>query len=236
VHLARFRRRLLLTFVVPFVVMLAATPSSWFSRFTVLFVAPGAVALPFMVERIRQRALVVILHLATVIVVVIGCVRPADRVTVAGKVFSPSDVLSRAGDPASSRTLDQLVLPAYAWANRLPRGSRVAVLPSDIPTFFAFPWVYQLFGADFRNRVVALDARDVEADALEPALRRRGADHLVTWSGTETDAIAKSHPEVFVPVSSVEGVDVYRVVGARTARPPGAAEATTTTSPRGSAP
>jgi hypothetical protein len=110
------------------------------------------------------------------------------------------------------------------------------VLPSDIPTFFAFPWVYQLFGADFRNRVVALDARDVEADALEPALRRRAVDHLVTWSGTETDAIAKSHPEVFVPISSVEGVDVYRVVGARTARPPGAAEATTTTSPRGSAP
>jgi hypothetical protein len=220
VHLARFRRRLLLTFVVPFVVMLAATPSSWFSRFTILFVAPGVVALPFVLERIRQRAVVAFLQLATIVVVAVGCVRPADRVTLAGKVFSPDDVLTRAGDSANSRTLGRLVLPAYSWTDEIPSGSRVAVRASEIPTFFAFPWVYQLFGSDFRNDVVALDDREVDADALVRDLRRREADYLVTWSGTPNQAIARERPDVFDPVSSVGGVDVFRVSGApRSAAP-----------------
>jgi hypothetical protein len=211
VYVARRRRKVLLLFVVPFVVMLAATPSSWFSRFSVAFVAPAAVALPFVLERIRSRTVVALLQGATVVLVVIGCVRPSEHVTLAGKVFTADEVLARVGDPASTRTLGRMILPEYAWTNDIPTNSRVAVHPADVPSFFFFPWMYQLYGADFRNDVVALDDADVTPKALVAALRERKIDYLVTYSGSATHTIAAAHPEALELVSHVGMVDVYRV-------------------------
>ncbi len=121
VYCAMRRRRILLTFVLPFVVMLAATPSSWWSRFTVAFVAPGAVALTFLIERVRKRTVVALLQGATIVAVVVGCVMSAKRATISPRTFSPQTVLARATDPASDRTIGRLVLPEYAWADAIPR-------------------------------------------------------------------------------------------------------------------
>jgi hypothetical protein len=205
------RRRLLLTFVVPFVVMLAATPSSWWTRFTIAFVAPGAIALPWVIERIRRRTIVLVLQGATVVMVAIGCLSSTDRVTVAGRTFSAEDIVDRATDPASERTLAKLVLPAYAWTDSIPRDSRVAVVPAEIPHFFEFPWVYQLFGSDFRNEVVAVDPHDAHGDDLVETLRRRGIDYLVAYEGTPTRDAAIRHAHELTLVSNVDGVGVYRV-------------------------
>ena len=176
------RRQLLFTFVVPFVVMLAATPSNWWTRFTIAFVAPGAVAVPWVIEHIRQRTVVLLLQGATVVLVAIGCLSSTDRVTVAGRIFTAGDIVDRATDPASDRTLAKLVLPAYAWTDIIPRDSRVGVVPDELPSLFEFPWVYQLFGSDFRNDVVALDPR-----TRTPTIWSRGSGAVrstTSWRST----------------------------------------------------
>jgi hypothetical protein len=151
--------------------------------------------------------------------VAIGCLSSTDRVTVAGRTFTAEDVVDRATDPASQRTLAKLVLPAYAWTDSIPRDSRVAVVPGEIPHFFEFPWVYQLFGSDFRNDVVALDPHDAHGDDLVDDLRRRGIDYLVAYEGTPTRDVAIRHADELTLISNVDGVGVYRVNGsARAAR------------------
>jgi hypothetical protein len=151
------------------------------------------------------------LHGVTVVLVAIGCFVSTGRVTLGGAVYSPGDIVDLAGDPPSDRTLDHLMLPAYAWADEIPKNSRVGVHPEDISTLFGFPWIYQLFGVDFRNDVVALDKRDVRPESLVSNLRRRHVDYLVTYPDTVARTVAQQHPEVFMLVSNRNEVAVYRV-------------------------
>ncbi len=70
---------------------------------------------------------------------------------------------------------------------------------------------YPLFGPDFRNEVVALSDKEAEPASLIPTLRRRDLDYLVTYAGTDVSFIARGNREALERLSSINGVDLYRV-------------------------
>ena len=194
VYLALHRRLVLWTFVVPFVVMLAATPSTG-SR--------GFRSRSSRSARSRCRSCSNGFALAPSSPSSRGppsCSWPSDVcerriVSRLPDERSPRVTCSRTRpSPKASRTLDQLILRNYSWASAIPRNSRVAVQPDEVPRFFGFPWIYQLYGSDFRNEVLAIPHRDATPERLLPTLRRRGVEYLVTYPGTETDRIARAAP------------------------------------------
>lgn len=207
VYCALRRRLLFFNFVLPFTVIVALTPSNWWSRLTVLLVAPGAVALVFLIEQIRRRSIVLLLEAATIVLVVAGCALSAKRITVLQHSFPAATVLPDATKPRSERTLGKLVLPEYGWTDTVPRNSRIGVDPIDVPNNFLFP----LFGTDFRNEVIALSTRDLTSDSLRTTLQRSHIDYFVTRKHSPRDDIAKANPQALEPVSAVGDLRVYRV-------------------------
>lgn len=210
-----FRRRMLLfNFVVPFLVIFILTPSNWWSRFTLVIVAPGAVALVYLLERIRRRSLALALQAAVIVAVVTGCALASKRYTVT-RPFTANEIASAVGDPRSERTLGKLVLPEYAWTDAVPESSRVGVYPADVPNGF----VYSLFGSDFRNDVIGLSKRVLTASSLVQTLRGSRIDYFVTDRNSKRDQIARANPDALDLVSDVGDVRVYRVN--RSSRPAG---------------
>ena len=203
-----FRRRLVLyDFIVPFVVIVMLTPYNWWTRFIVIIVAPGAVALVFLVERIRRRSIALVLQAAVIVAVVMGCALSSKRYTVLSREFTASTIASDARDPRGERTLGKLVLPEYAWTDAVPEHSRVGVNPADVPNGFA----YALFGTDFHNEVIALSRRALAPDSLVRTLRDSRIDYFVTRRASKRDEIAAANPSVMELVSDVGDVRVYRV-------------------------
>jgi len=207
VYCARRRRLLLFDFVAPFLLIFMLTPSNWWTRYTVLIVAPGAIALVFLVERIRRRSLALGLQAAVIVAVVAGCALSSKRYTL-GPRFTPDSIASRARDPRSERTLGKLVLPGYAWTDAVPENSRVGVYPTDLPNGFA----YALFGTDFHNQVIALPRHALTADSLVRTLDASRIDYFVTRRGAARDKIAREKSGVMELVSDIADVRVYRVI------------------------
>jgi 4-amino-4-deoxy-L-arabinose transferase-like glycosyltransferase len=200
------RRMVLYDFIVPFVVIVMLTPYNWWTRFIVLIVAPGAVALVFLVERIRRRSIALVLQAAVIVAVVAGCALSSKRYTVSPR-FTADAIVSRALDPRSERTLGKLVLPEYAWTDAVPEHSRVGVYPADVPNRFA----YALFGTDFHNQVIALSQRELTATSLVRTLNKSRVDYFVTRRDGKRDEIAQANPTILELVSDVGDVRVYRV-------------------------
>jgi hypothetical protein len=207
VYCARRRRMLLFDFVVPFLVILLLTPSNWWSRLTVVTVAPGAIALVFLVERIRRRSLALGLQAAVIVAVVAGCALSSKRYTL-GPRFTADSIASRASDPRSERTLGKLVLPGYAWTDEVPENSRVGVYPPDVPYSFE----YALFGTDYHNQVIALSRHGLTADSIAGTLAASHIDYFVTRRGATRDKIAGEKSGVMELVSDIRDVRVYRVI------------------------
>jgi hypothetical protein len=207
VYCAARRRFLLWNFLLPIFAITALTPSNWWARFTVLIVAPGAVALAFFVERIRRRWVVVTLEGVTIVLVVAGLVQSSKRYAVLSHSFSVANVVSDARKPATDRTFGKLVLPEYEWVDHTPRDARIGVVPGDVPHRFISP----LYGRDFRNDVIGLSRRDFTAQSLVPALRRARIDYLVTRKSSARDAVAREESSALDLVSSAGGMRVYRV-------------------------
>jgi hypothetical protein len=206
IYCARRRRLLLVDFVVPFLLIFILTPSNWWTRYTVLIVAPGAVALVFLVERIRRRSVALVLQAAVIVTVVAGCALSSKRSMVSAPITADA-IASRALDPRSERTLGKLVLPEYAWTDAVPEHSRVGVYPADVPNGFA----YALFGTDFHNQVIPLSRRSLTPDSLVRTLNGSRIDYFVTRRGSTRDKVARENSGVMELVSDVGEVRVYRV-------------------------
>jgi hypothetical protein len=207
------RRVVLWNFLLPIFVIAALTPTNWWPRLIVILVAPACVAIPFLVERIRRPSGVLALQIASVVLVGVGLVISARRTTIPGHTFSIAAVLTDATKPRSDRTLGTLILHEYAWADEVPKNSRIGLVPEDFhKSLAALSFVSPLFGTDFRNDVVAVRESDVTKDGLVAALRRSRIDYFVTRASTELDVIARRRPNALDFTSSRGGLRVYRVL------------------------
>lgn len=205
---ARRRWLVLGSFVAPLLLIFALTPDKWWSRYYVVLVAPGVIAVVFVIEQLRGRRLRATLQAITVICAALGCGFTLTRPSVLGRTFRPDEVVSKLATGADERTISALVLPEYRWTERIPRDSRIGVDRADVP----FGFVYSLFGSDFRNDVVALADRDSDAELLR-TIRRLRLDYVFTRSGASIDRLARSHPRLFTLSSRSGDTRVYRYAG-----------------------
>ncbi len=152
-RLWRRNRFVLLNLLVPIAIMFALQPYRWWSRFTMIVIALGVIAIVAIVEALRGRRAAA-LKAAVLVCVALGVAFPILKID--GEYWA-HEVLATARVPADERTVGRIALPAYRWVDRAPRGSRIGVDTAGVyfggaPFVFAYP----LFGKEFEHRVYPL--------------------------------------------------------------------------------
>jgi 4-amino-4-deoxy-L-arabinose transferase-like glycosyltransferase len=192
------RRRwlVIVNLLVPFGLIFLFTPDKWWSRFTVVLLVPGAIALVYVIEQLRKRWLRGALQALVVVLAVGGCAFTLTRTSVLGHTFSPKTLAKTVTKSADERSLSALVLPEFRWTEQVPRNSRVGADRNDVPFFY------------FRNDVVALPAELSNAAALR---RMEQLDYVFTRAGSRVDRLAREHPDTFIESSELGQTRVYTV-------------------------
>ena len=202
--IVRRRWLVIVNFLVPFGLIFLLTPDKWWSRFTIILLVPGAIALVYVIEQLRVRWLRAALQVVTVVLAVGGCAFTLTRTSVLGHTFTPRTLATKVADRANERTLSALVLPEFRWTERVPRNSKIGADRDDVPFFF----VYGLYGSDFRNDVTALPSDLSAATALR---RMEQLDYIFTRTGSRVDRLAREHPDRFKQSSELGATRVYHV-------------------------
>lgn len=202
--IARRRWLIVVNFLVPFGLMYLLSPDKWWARFSIILLAPGAIALVYVIEQLRVRWLRGALQVVTVVLAIGGCALTLTRTSVLGHTFSPKTLASTITKSADERTLSALVLPEFRWTEQVPRNSKIGAELDDVP----FRFVYGLYGSDFRNDVVALPSGQPGAKVLRDMER---VDYVFTREGAPVDQLARDHPEKFTQLSELGVTRVYKV-------------------------
>jgi hypothetical protein len=185
VRLLRGNRAVLLNLLLPVAAMFALQPYRWWSRFTMVLIAVGVIAIVAVVEALPRRWSNA-LKAAVLAVVAVGIAFPTLKID--GEFWAPR-VLGVARIPASERTIGRIALPAFRWVDAVPPGTAIGVDTSAAflgaaPHVFAYP----LFGHSFEHRVYPLPqsgesalAQALTADGISYVMVRRGArlDHWI---------------------------------------------------------
>jgi hypothetical protein len=189
-----------LEIVGPLLLVYAAQPYTWWSRFSLSLAAAGSIAIAYSVERLPSRFARVGLAAATAGCVLVGAwyanwkVNPAGH----GRVLDAPAVVGLLGEPASNRTIGRLFFPEYAWIDEAPPGSSVAVELSEEVRF-----VYPLFGSGFERQVRRLDS--VGRSSADGAV----ADYLLVGRGGPNDVAAAANPRLTLAYEN-SAVRAYR--------------------------
>lgn len=201
---ARRRRDLLLALIVPVVLIFLLQPYEWWSRFTMILPAMGAVALVHLVERLHGR-LRTALQAATVTLVFLGAALATGKVDPAGHglEISAFRVVRLAVQPYRERTLGRLFHPEYAWLDAVPQDARIDVELGYEPRFIS-----PAFGPKFERPVRKLRARDERSFKNQLASDR--ADYVFVGHGSKLDRLA-ARDEALTLVYRNYRVSAYKV-------------------------
>ena len=177
--LVRGHRRLLLL-LLPLVLLFWLQPSNWWSRYTIFFVAAGALSLAYLEARL-PRFWARPLRAATLVLVLISLAGSLTH-----SYFTPLVIDRFLALPPEQRTFFQLTPwgDELAWVEQVPPGSRIAF------TETAFP--YLLFGPRRQNRVYHLIAAS-EEDMLRQ-LRANNSDYFFTATTSAYYRWAQQNP------------------------------------------
>jgi hypothetical protein len=182
---ARRRRDLLLALIVPVALIFLLQPYQWWSRFTMILPAMGAVALVHLVERLHgQRQ--TILEAAVLVLVFFGAALATGKVDPAGhgREISAFRVLSLATQPYRDRTLGKVFHPEYAWLDAVPQHASIDVELGDEPRFIS-----PAFGPRFERPIHALrPARDERS--FKNQLASDHADYVFVGDASKLDRLA----------------------------------------------
>jgi hypothetical protein len=168
-RLFRTNRAVLLNVLLPVALMVALQPYRWWSRFTMILIAVGAIAIVAVVEALPRRWSTA-LKVAVLGLVALGIAFPTLKID--GE-FWALRILSVVRIPAHERTIGRIALPGYRWVDAAPKGARIGVDTSSTflgggPSVFAYP----LFGRRFEHRVYPLP-RTAEAVFARTILDKR---------------------------------------------------------------
>lgn len=160
VRLYRSNRPMLLSLLLPVVVIFALQPYRWWSRFTMLVIAVGMIAIVAVVEATPRRWSIA-LKAAVLGFVALGIFFPTLKID--GR-FWATRVVSLARLPASERTIGRVAVPGYRWVDRTQPGAAIGVDTSAgflgaQPDILAYP----LFGPKFEHKVYPLPQTSLAA-------------------------------------------------------------------------
>jgi hypothetical protein len=168
--------------VAPVVLMFALQPYRWWSRFTMILAALGAIAIMALVEALRSRPANV-LKAAIALLVCLGIFFPTFKID--GE-FWATRILSVAHLPLRERTIGQVALNGYRWVDTVPAGAAIGV-DTSAQQFGGQPYVlaYPLFGSDFGHRVYPLPR--TSPGAFRAAVARRDLTYVFVARGRLLD-------------------------------------------------
>ncbi|WP_166239352.1 hypothetical protein [Paenibacillus turpanensis] len=194
-YMAWKNRFVFVTVCLPFLLIFAVQPASWWARYTIFFVAFGAIAAAFLVEKVRFVLLKWPLQLAISALIVIS-------LAAHHKVTLNMDKIRLALSlPANERTIGNVYFPEYKFVDKLPQGTSIAVWYDR--------FLYPFFGPSFSNQVVMLNGTAEEGKQLAAAMLEGKSDYLFTVQNAFVDKMAAQHPDAFQLVETFE--DRYRV-------------------------
>ncbi len=207
---ARRRREVLVLLVLPIVAAFLVQPYQWWSRFTMILPALGAVALVHTIERLPRRWAEVA-RVATLVAVLIGAFLATGTIDPAGKgtIINAFKVVRLATAPSDERTLGALFHPEYRWLDSIPANARVAVELGAEPRF-----LYPVFGPSFGRAVLPLSA--TTGPAFSRRLRSLRADYVFVGVHSAFNAFARRDPRLTL-VYRDDRVSAYRVSNQATA-------------------
>jgi hypothetical protein len=160
VRIYRTNRAMLLNLLLPVVVMFALQPYRWWSRFTMILIAVGMIAIVAVVEAIPRRWSTT-LKVAVLGLVALGIFFPTLKID--GR-FWASRIVALARLPASERTIGRIAVPGYRWVDRTPSRATIGVDTSAgflgaQPDILAYP----LFGPNLEHKVYPLPQTSLTA-------------------------------------------------------------------------
>ena len=172
----------LLTVVLPVTLMFALQPYRWWSRFTMILAAFGAIAIMALIEVLRPRPALA-LKAATTVLVALGLFFPTLKID--GE-FWATRILSLATRSADERTIGTVALPGYHWLDSIPANASIGVDTSAVQ-FGGQPFIlaYPLFGSDFRHTVYPLPS--TSPAAFRAAVARHQITHVFVARGRLLD-------------------------------------------------
>lgn len=175
-------KEVLFTVVLPVALMFALQPYRWWSRFTMILAALGAIAITGLIEVLRPRPALV-LKAVTSVLVALGLFFPTLKID--GE-FWATRILSLPTRPADERTVGAVALPGYRWLDSIPADASVGV-DTSAAQFGGQPYIlaYPLFGSDFRHAVHPLPS--TSPAAFRAALDDHGITHVFVARGRRLD-------------------------------------------------
>jgi len=192
----RQKRKDVLLLIIPLVVLFWLQPSSWWARYTIFFVAAGALSIAYLEENLPVLGKKILKTAA------VGLVLISLTGSMTHGYFSWKEINRFIKLPAEKRTFFQL-LPwgeELAWIIEIPAGSRIAF------TDTAFP--YLLYGPRLENEVYYLTAGS-EANLLEQ-LEQSGSQYFFTSTASAYYRWAINNPQVLKPFRFYGDFAVFR--------------------------
>ena len=154
------KRAMLLNLLLPIAVMFALQPYRWWSRFTMILIAIGMIAIVAIVEAVPHRWSIA-LKGAALGLVIVGAFFPTFKID--GK-FWANRIVGLARLPADGRTIGRVAVPAYRWVDRTSPRATIGV-DTSAGYVGAQPYIlaYPLFGLSFEHKVHPLPQGDQRA-------------------------------------------------------------------------
>jgi hypothetical protein len=154
-------------------VLFALQPYRWWSRFTIIVVAVGAIAIVALLEALPRRWASAATSLIAALIAV-GIAFPTLKID--GE-FWANEIVAVARLPPEERTVGRVAWPGYRWLDRIPPDATVGVDTSASyeggqPFILAYP----LFGPRLDRRVYSISAA-TEAEFTN-VLRRRRVEYV----------------------------------------------------------
>lgn len=195
------RLKKLLALLIPFWVLFLLQPANWWSRYTIFFVAAGAIALPWLEQKLSCW-LAQPLRTATLSLVLVSLVGSFTHT-----YFTPELVGRFLALPPEKRTFAQLRPwgDELAWVDEVPPGSRIGYTQTSFP--------YLLYGHHLRNKVFRLNTG--ERSFFYQQLADLDIQYFLTIRGSSVEGWLKDNPLGFKPYFQYGEYIVYSRISSR---------------------
>ncbi len=191
-----WKRFVFLALCLPMLIIFLVQPSAWWPRYTLFIVALGAIALAWLMEKIRPLSLKLALQALLIVFVMQSLQSYHQHQTDWGLLRQAWNL------PSKDRTVGNLLMPEYRFVDKLPPGTHIAI------HFDRF--VYPFFGATFQNKVTMMNL-ELEEGAFLAKIRQSKPDYLFSVIGYESDVFAQKHPKQFRMVEQFDRYRLYQV-------------------------
>jgi hypothetical protein len=187
VRLVQLNRAMLLNLLIPVAAMFALQPYRWWSRFTMLLIAVGMIAIVTVVEAIGPRWST---RLKVLVFCVVGLGIGFPTLKIDGR-FWATEIAGVARLPASERTIGRVVWPGYRWIDRTPPRATIGV-DTSADFLGGQPYIvpYPLFGSHFEHHVDPLP-RASQA-MLERVIAQKRIAYVFVHRGGKLDVWTQS--------------------------------------------